>query len=403
MKIDWKEIWDANPGVFIGSGWEECSEDKKKVWHLSSRFSFYSSGDMNLRLGIIACQGNYKDEEFLLEGIIWGSRLGNGARTVIYYVAQDFSPVFLRAAAMLGGTLTAKAVYWREKLNPSLYPVREKIFSKTAYDIEGGELIAGWDYWEREMNPVALNHLITIKNYFEGLKKRRVRTVFQKNKIVFCWGKIEIAEVKKKSNKFELSTKVRWTRNKNIASKFLKSGWVDCSGMINEEFCRAVNGILELLENMESNGSLDARDLLAIKLINDKEFVPAFFGKHFEFPLVFKEKNDNLELKNLYYFFDYCQINVVNPVLERPMAKIVNTLLLAAILETINIQDKGLPGYPEKKWNQKIYLLSQPVYRDELRLCQSWLKDAEQFPIILLPEDWKTEGLNSLRNSCTIP
>lgn len=397
MKIDWKEIWDANPDVFIVAGWEECSEEKRKGWHLPSHFSYFSAGDMNLRVGIIACQGVYKEEEFLLQGIIWGSRLGNGARTVIYFVAQDFSPIFLGAMAKLEGALSAKAVYWREKLTPSLYPVQEKNYYKASFQVDPGELKASWEYWEKQLNPVAMNHLRIIRNYFEGLRKRRVRTVFDRNKIVFCWGNIEIAEVKKKGNKFELATKVKWTRNKNIASKFLKSGWVDCSGIINEEFCRAINGVLELLENMELNGSLDSKDLLAIKLLNDKEFVPEFFGKHFEFPWISKERNDSLERSNAYFFLKDGQVNIVNPILEKPMSKVVNTLLLFTALEYLGIAEKGLPGNQNTRWNKKFYLLVEPGLRDELRLCKSWLEHAEQYPIVLLPGDWRTEGFKRLK------
>lgn len=397
MKIDWKEIWDANPDLFIGSGWEECSEEKRKGWHLSSHFSYFSAGDMNLRVGIIASQGVYKEEELLLEGIIWGIRLGNGARTVIYFVAQDFSPIFLGALTKLGGSLSGKAVYFREKLMPSLYPVQEKNYMNPAFHMELGEMRAGWDFWVRQLNPVALHHLDIIKDYFAGLAKRRVRTVFDKNKIVFCWGNIEIAEVKKKGNKFELTTKVRWTRNKSIASKSLKSGWVDCSGALNEEFCRAVVGILELLENMESNGTLDSQDLFTLKLINDKEFIPETFGRYFDFPWISKERCSKYELSNYYFFAHWDELKVVTSILEKPMQKVVNALLVYTVLEYINLTQQGIPGNSLLKWDKKITLLAQPHLRDEMRLCQSWLKKADLFPIILLPEDWETEGFKKAK------
>lgn len=398
MKVDWKEIWNTNPNIFIVSGWEECSAEKRKGWRLPSQFSYYSAGDMNLRVGIIACEGVYKEEEFLLGGILWGSRLGNGARTVIYFVAQEFSPVFLGSMAKLGGSLSAKAVYWREKLTPSLYSVQGKDYSKSTIRVDPGELRPGWNYWERQLNPVAMNHLKIINNYFDGLMKRRVRTIYGKNKIIYCWGNVEIAELKKKGNKFELATKVKWTRNKSIATKFIKSGWVDFAGIINDEFCRAVNGILELLENMESNGSLDSKDSLAIKLINDKEFIPGFFGKHIEFPWIPRERNDILDTGNLYYFSGNNLIKVINPILEKPIQRVVSTLLSYTILENCYFRENGLPHSNKYEWNKKIYLLSEPAIMEELRLCQSWLKQEENFPIILLPEDWGTEGFKSLRN-----
>ena len=398
MKVDWKEIWDANPDIFIVSGWEECLIEKRKGWHLPSQFSYFSAGDMNLRVGIIACEGAYKEEEFLLGGILWGSRLGNGARTVIYFVAQEFSPIFLGALAKLGGTLSAKAVFWREKLTPSLYPVQEKKYPRSSFCAELGELRPQWDFWERHINPVALNHLKVIKRYFEELVKRRVRTVFKKNKIVFCWGNIEIAEVKKKGNKFELTTKIKWTRNKSIARKFLKSGWVDCSGAINEEFRRAINGILELLENMESNGSLDIKDLLAIKLISEGNFAPEFFGKYFELPWIPKKRNHIFNTGDLYFFSLANQIKVINPILEKPLQRIVITLLALTTLEYSSLSNNGFFPYFNNKWNRKLYLLSQPNLIEELRLCRSWLKEAERYPLILLPANWKTEGLKELKD-----
>ncbi|MFA6809267.1 MAG: hypothetical protein WCR27_09780, partial [Eubacteriales bacterium] len=120
MEVKWKDIFSNNKNLFIVSDWEECNEDKKQAWHLPTKYDYFSAGDMNLRVGIVASGDVYREEEFLLAGVLWGSRLGNGARTVVYFVASDFSSVFLRALAELGGKLTGKAIYWREKLTPSL-------------------------------------------------------------------------------------------------------------------------------------------------------------------------------------------------------------------------------------------------------------------------------------------
>ncbi|NLI93695.1 MAG: hypothetical protein GX434_16350 [Peptococcaceae bacterium] len=394
MRVDWKEIWDANPEIFIGSGWEQCTEEKRKIWHLPSQFSYFSAGDLNLRVGIVASQGIYKEDEFLLGGILFGNRLGNGARTVIYFVAQDFSPVFFGSIAKLGGTLIAKAVYWREKLTPSLYPVQEKDYLKSLYKINFGDPRPNWEFWERQLNPVARNHLKIIKNYFDSLSKRRVKASFEKSRILYRWGNIEIAEIKQKGNKFELATKVKWTRNKNIATKFLKSGWVDLSGTINEEFCRAILGILDLLENMEVNGSLDNRDHLAIKLLHDKEFVPEFFGTPIEFPWLAKERSEFSDTGQLIYFELNHQISALNFILDKPVQRMVSTLLVYTALEYSIMDGKKLTPI---QWNQKIYVLTLPELMDELRLCQSWLLQTEKFPIILLPEDWKTEGFKKYK------
>jgi len=394
LKVDWKEIWDANPEIFVGSGWEPCSEEKRKLWYLPSQFSYFSAGDLNLRVGIIAAHGIYKEEDFLLGGILFGLRLGNGARTVIYFVAQDFSPLFFGSIAKLGGTLIAKAVYWREKLTPSLYPVQEKSYRKNNYSVNLGDPRPTWEYWERQLNPVAWNHLKIIRNYFNGLAKRRVRASFEKNKIVYQWGNIDIAEIRQKGNKFELMTKVKWTRNKNISTKFSKLGWVDLSGTINEEFCRAAHGILDLLEEIETNGSLDTRDQLAIKLLHDRESVPEFFGRPIEFPRLIKERSDIPDTGQLIYFELNGQISAVNVILDKPVQRMVHTLLICTALEYSVLAEKGSVPL---QWNQKIYLLTLPELMDELRLCQSWLNQENRFTIILLPEDWRTEGFKKYK------
>lgn len=395
MEVNWKELWDANPELFIVSGWEECPEEKRKVLHLPSQFHYYNAGDLNLRAGIIAVQGKYKEEELLLAGMLWGGRISNGARTVIYFVAQQYTPVFLGAIAELGGLLSAKAVIWREKLSPSLYPVYEKDPKSSSFSCLT-ELRPDWIDWERQLNPVARGHLKTVREYLETLSKRKVRVVVGKNRIVAYWGTIEILEIKMKGNRFELATKVKWTRNRNISSKFLKLGWVDLSGKINEEFCRTLNDILELLEKMEDNCCLVGKDILALRLLYDKDFVPTVWGVHLELPWLTREKNDILDSNQLYFFRGNNEVNVVYPILEKPINKLSNILLVFTSLEHSSLRKKGLPDNPDLKWNRKIYLLTQPSYMDELRLCLIWLKDKDRFPVVMLPEDWKTEGFKNL-------
>ena len=398
MKVNWKELWDANSELLIVSGWEECSADKRKALHLPSQFNYYLAGDLNLRAGIIAAHGKYKEEELLLAGILWGGRIGNGARTKIYFVAQQFSPIFLRAISELGGLLSAKAIYWREKLTPSLYPSIDKDYSRNSLNCLA-ELRPDWEHWGRALNPVARGHLKIVRDYLESLSKRKVRVIIGKNKIVACWGSIEIAEIKIKGNKFELTTKVKWTRNRNISSKFLKAGWVDISGKINQEFCRTLKDILEFLENMEANNSLANKDILTLKLLYDKEFVTGYFGDYIELPWLTRERNDLLETNQLYYFTRNHEVNVIYPILEKPINRMASILLTYTALEYSDFRNKGLPDNPNIKWQQKIYLLTQYNYMDELRLCQSWLKNKERFPIVVLPEDWKTEGFKNFKDS----
>lgn len=395
MKVNWKELWDVNSELFIASGWQECPEDKRKASNLPAQFHYYSAGDLNLRAGIIAVQGKYKEEDLLVAGISWGGRIGNGARTVVYFVAQHFSPVFLSAIAELGGVLSVKAVYWREKLTPGLYPVIAKDHSTNSLD-SLTEMKPDWGCWERRLNPVARGHLNIVRDYLEGLNKRKVRIVIGKSRIVAYWGSIEIAEIKAKGNKLELTTKVKWTRNKNISSKFQKFGWVDYSGKINHEFCRTLQDILELLENMEVNNCLMSKDLLTLKLLYDKEFVPNYLGNHLELPWLTRDKNDILDGSQVYYFQSQHEVNVVYPILEKPMNKIGNILLTFIALEHSGLRNIGLPGNPNIKWNQKIYLLTLRNYRDDLHLGLSWLKNKDRFPVIVLPEDWKTEGFKNI-------
>jgi hypothetical protein len=133
LRIDWLKIWDTNPNIFIASDWEECPEDKKRILNLPMQFNYFSSGDLNLRIGIVATSEEYKDEELLLAGIVWGMRMGNGVRTIIYFVAPNFRPVLLAAMAEIGDPLTLKAVYWREKLTPSLYPVSPNLINQNQF------------------------------------------------------------------------------------------------------------------------------------------------------------------------------------------------------------------------------------------------------------------------------
>jgi len=397
LKDDWSALWDCNADIFIMSGWEECSEEKRKGWHLSSHFKYFSAGDMNLRVGIIFCQDDYRDEAFLFEGILWGNRISNGAKTVLYFVAPRFSSVFLNALSQIKGIISAKAVYWRERLTPCLYPLQEKEYVKSAVSPETALPRPEWSTWEKQINPVARNQLDVIRHFFAGLAKRRVRTVIEKSRIIFCWGSIEIAEIKAKGNRFELATKVKWTRNKAIAAKFLKSGWVDSAGNINEDFRRAVYGILELLENIEANGNIDNKDLFALKVSSDKDFLPLYFGKHIEYPWLNKERSGLADKSSLYYFCDDSQVNVIYPILEKPIQKFISALLIYSALEHSRLGINGLPHNAQVKWNKKIHLFSLPIFLEELRLCQSWLKDCALFPIYLLSEEWKTVGLKNVR------
>jgi len=395
LRIDWLKIWDAHPNIFVVSDWEECPEDKKRNLNLPMQFSYFSSGDLSLRVGIVATADEYKDEELLLAGIIWGMRMGNGVRTIVYFVAPNFRPLFLAAMAEVGEPLTFKAVYWREKLTPSLYPVSPSLLNQNQFPSKKKELRPEWEFWRRQLNPVAYNHLKIIKDYFEGLAERRVRPVMEKDKILYCWGNIEIAEIKRKGNKFDLTTKIKWTRNKDITKKFLKPGWVDTSGMLNEEFCYAINGLLELLENMERSGSLDPKDLLSLTLLYDKD-VANRWGKHFEFPWQIDNRKEALDLSNYYFFKGNGQINILSLIIDKPLNRLANVLLNYCNFKYNYFNGNLHFAQEQVQWNRKIFLLSFSNLENEIMLSRSWLKTPENYLVVILPEDWKTEGFKNL-------
>lgn len=396
--VNWKSLCEQNPDIFVISEWNVFSEEKRKKWHLPSQYSYLQAGDFNLRVGVIAVKEQFKEEDFLLAGVIFASKIGNGARTVIYFVAPEFDASFLKAISQIGGSIIAKAVYWRRRLTPSVFLVRNynKVFDlkHRLYRQE-----SDWETWEKMINPVDWNNLMIIKKYFNNLARRRVRIVMKKKQILFCWGNLEIAEVKAKGNKIEMATKLRWTRNRNIVLKFQKTGWIDIAGNINEEFCRAVNGIIDLFENMEMSGSLDTRERLANCLIYDRDAVKSLFGEYIECPWIVKERELKLfDVYNLYFYQkDNNEINIVMPIIEKPMHKIVCALLTNAILSFSGLNYESSNNNADFRWKGKIYMLSLPEYKEEIYLCSQWLKETKQFPVIFLPDNWREEGLKGLK------
>ncbi|ADY56486.1 hypothetical protein Sgly_2197 [Syntrophobotulus glycolicus DSM 8271] len=396
-EVNWKLLCEQNPEVFAASEWNIFSEEKRRKWHLPSQYCYLQAGGMNLRIGIIAAQKDYKEEDFLLAGVLFGSRIGNGVRTLIYFVAPDFNAVFFKAISQLGGSIIAKAVYWRKKLTPSLYLVRNYSTLSSKFTLEKFE--SGWNKWEKQINPVDRRNLLIIKQYFESLIQRRVRTVFKKKQILFCWGNLEIAEIKMRENRIELATKVRWTRNKDIVLKFQKTGWIDSAGKINEEFCQAVDGMIDLLENMEMTNGLEAKDKLALQLIYDKEAIKSQFGKWTACPWTFKEREVKLfDPYNLYFFQkNENEINIIIPVIEKPMFKIVCALIINAVLCCNHMGREENKPEVNIQWNGKIFLLCLSEYKEEIGLCSQWLKDMQDFPVIFLPDHWRDEGLRQLK------
>ena len=227
MSITWNMIWEAHPDVFIAQNWKEYPEDKKKASRLPPQFAYFMGCETTLRVGIIASSSIIREEEFLLAGVLWGNRLSNGVKTVIYFVAPNFSSAFLNGLSKIGGTISARAVYWREKLTPSLYLIpEEQQCSQSRYAL--GEERPDWKRWGQGLNPVARQQLMIVNAFFDQLASRRVRIVIKPQYIAFLWGNFEIAEVRRKGKKFELSSKVKWLKIQRTNVEVAKTGVGGC-------------------------------------------------------------------------------------------------------------------------------------------------------------------------------
>src|SRR5665648_621359 len=219
--MTWDMIWEVHPDIFIARKWLECPEIKKKEYHLSPIFD--------------------------------------------YFVAPNFSAAFLSAISKIGGSISARAVYWREKLTPSLYLIPENdLSSQSRYSL--GQARPDWKRWGQSLNPVAQQQLRIVNTFFDTLSNRRVRIEIKPQHIAFLWGNFEIAEVRRKGKKFEINSKVKWLKNNEHLSKWQKQGWVDASGSLNTEFQTIILKILDYLEGLKKEGKLRTQDLLALFL-----------------------------------------------------------------------------------------------------------------------------------------
>jgi hypothetical protein len=397
-------IWEAHPDVFIAQKWLECTEDKKKANRLPTQYSYFMGGETALRVGIIAANEMMREEEFFLAGVLWGNRLSNGAKTLIYYVAPDFSQAFLHSIAKVGGPISARAVYWREKLTPSLYLIpEEKKQSQLRYAL--GEERPNWKRWGQGLNPVACQQLDIVKRFFESLSSRRVRTLIKPQCITFLWGTFEIAEVRKKGKKFELSTKTKWLKNHEKSVNWQKLGWVDSSNALNSEFRMVVLSILDYLEMLEQEGKLRPQELMSLWLHQGEGVLKFIWGSPWPWPWLPKERIENsvIELDEWYYFEGNGQLSVVCPIFERPLVKASKSILLGCVLEKSQL----LVGVKNELsepivWDGRIHWLTTIGFEEELRRWHCWLKKPEKFPIWTLPEDWKEKGIYELNSRGTM-
>ena len=393
---NWLKIWEQHPDVFIAQNWQECSAEKRKDLRLPQQYSYFYGGETALRVGIVASETLPKEEEFLLAGILWANRLSNGARTVIYFIAPDFSPFLLHALSKIGGLINAKAVYWRERLSPSLYLIPETP-AGVSKRISVGERRPNWLKWRQELNPVAQHQLSVVKEFFDKLAYRRIRPELKPQTISYMWGNIEIAEIKRKGKKIELTTKVKWLKDEAMAQSLLRQGWVGTSGELNNEFCDAVMRLIEILEEKERNGQLKPQDRLSLWLYQGGGILSSLWGSPKEWPWLPKDRSEAWisDLAQWFYFEGNGQISVICPILNKPLVKASQAILLSSVLErsTLLQLDKNKNN---NSWDMQIHWLTLKELEEELRLCLSWLKYPEKFQVWTLPNKWYTEGLDEI-------
>ena len=404
MSITWNMIWEAHPEVFIAQNWLECPEDKKKINRLPPHYAYFMGGETTLRVGIIACSSILREEEFLLAGVLWGNRLSNGAKTVIYFVAPDFSLAFLNAVGKIGGTISARAIYWREKLTPSLYLIpEEQHYSRARYTL--GEERPNIKRWGQGLNPVARQQLMIVNAFFAQLANRQVRMQIKPQQIAFLWGNFEIAEVRRKGKKFELNSKAKWLKTDAQMMKWQKQGWVDASGSLNLDFCSVILSILDYLESFEREGKLRSQDLLALWLHRGDGVLKSLWGSSWPWPWLPKERGENsvVELEEWYFFEGNGQLSVVCPIFEKPLIKASRSILLASVLERscLLINAKNEQGDP-LVWDGRVHWLTTLGLEEELRRWYCWINNVDKFSIWTLPENWKDKGIYELNCRSTL-
>lgn len=400
MNISWNLIWEAHPDIFIAQNWQVCPEEKRRAFRLPTQFAYYMGGETSLRVGIVACSSVSREDEFLLAGILWGNRLSNGAKTVIYFVAPNFSPYFLNALSKIAGNISARAVYWREKLTPSLYLIpEEQPNSRSRYAM--GEERPDLKRWGLGLNPVARHQLVIVNTFFGRLASRKVRIVLKPQHIDFIWGHFEIAELRRKGKKFELSTKVKCLRHIENASQWQKQGWVDASGALNQEFCTAILQILDVLETQEQEGSLRLQEVLPLWLHHGEGVIKSVWGSPWGWPWLPKDRGESavIELGEWYYFQANGQLSVVCPIFDKPLSRASQSILFSSILERsmLLMKAKDDEGHP-LLWDGRIHWLTSLGLAEDLRRWYCWLKHVDDFPIWTIPEDWQEKGIYALNS-----
>lgn len=391
---NWLEIWRDHPDIFVANNWQECPSEKRKDWRLPAQFSYFSGGETALRVGIVASESLPKEDDFLLAGMLWANRLSNGARTVIYFIAPDFSPFLLQALYKIGGSIVARAAYWREKLSPSLYLIPEStLHNSIKYSL--GEQRLDWMKWRQELNPVAKQQLDVVKRFFDELEDRRVRTEIKSQSISFMWGNLEIAELRRKGKKFELTSKAKWEKDPEKTRQFQRQGWVDSAGALNAEFCSSILSIIFALEDKEKKGELKPKEQLSLSLHQGSGIISTMWGIPWEWPWLPKDRTENWvhDLGQWFYYEGGGYLSVVCPILEKPLYVASQSVLLKCVLEKSNLLNSNKKKPMNSVWDSRIHWLTLSSIESDLRLWLSWLKAPDEFQIWTLPDQWQKEGL----------
>ncbi|MDR1962037.1 MAG: hypothetical protein LBQ16_07120 [Gracilibacteraceae bacterium] len=381
--MNWQQICNENEKFFKGANWAECGENDRKTLRLSPRFRFLSAGDLNLKLGVVVAEGKAREEEMLANGLVWANRIGNGVHARLFFVAPAFSQAFLSSLQQLRGRLSCQAVLWREKLHPYFFPVTVGNISPGLAPFFAGPP-AEWDAWGKKCNPVARQHLAVVRDYFDALAARRVRTVFRKNSIAFVWGDIDIAEVTAGGGKFVLRTKDKGMM-KRVAQ--VRQGWVDADSRLDNDFRLAVEWIIGWLEGREADGALPELSALTLKMWHEPGFIiPEETGTPFRFPWL-KKETGGVQPDDFWYFAGDGRVSVYYPVLARALEGLGELLYYDAVLRENAEAISRLAG--NATWDARIRVVTAERLSGELRWHQEYFKEAERFPLIILPENWR--------------
>ncbi|MCL1916848.1 MAG: hypothetical protein FWG14_00805 [Peptococcaceae bacterium] len=387
VEMDWKTQWEAYSDLFVVSNWLEWTQDRQIRWPLPTTFKYFSGGDMNLRAGIIVKTREDQEEEFLKAGLLWAAQLGNGARTVMYFVAPQFSEGFLQVMETFGGPVMCKALYWRERMKPSLFratdgmPIQMKIEKPD------------WKTWQRQINPVEASYLKALRLYFESLEPLGARVVFKRNKIVLCRGMLEIAYIKKTGGKLEFASNAKWM-GRAAGEKYHRGGWVDARGSLNPEFRTAVEDLIEVISEHKQEGILEAKEALPLLLWEEPGQGGEMWGRCVELPCILLN-NKPLDLNKVYFMVRSAEaghdevqdLHVVMPILEKPLTRMVSAVWWRELMKDISVR---LPRY---RWDGRINCLISPACQEELRIALEWIKNRDAFPCYRLDRQWKQKGV----------